>query len=57
MLRRPINWQWHVVLGGASFATLAIVYTLWYQQRQRDIPEDRVLPSWERMYDEGVDPR
>lgn len=54
MLRRPINWRWHVFLGGASFATLAFLYTLWYQQRQRDDAEDRVLPSWERMYDEGV---
>jgi NitT/TauT family transport system permease protein len=54
MLRRPISWRWHVFLGVVSFATLAFFYTLWYRQRQIDDPEDRVLPSWERMYKEGV---
>jgi NitT/TauT family transport system permease protein len=54
MLRRPIRWRWHVALGGMSFAILAFVYTLWYQQRHDADPDDRVLPSWQRLYEEGL---
>jgi ABC-type nitrate/sulfonate/bicarbonate transport system permease component len=54
MLRQPIQWRWHLGLGIASFAILMVLYTGWNVSRLRADPSDRVLPTWSRIYHEGL---
>ncbi len=54
MLRQPITWRWHALLGVSSFLTLIAVYTYLSWQRQHVYPEDRMLPNWTQLYREGL---
>ncbi len=54
MIRQPMAWRWHLVLGVASFLTLMAGYTYLSWHRQRLDPSDKTVPNWGQLYREGL---
>jgi NitT/TauT family transport system permease protein len=56
MIRQEISRKWYVVLGVASLVTLALLYTLLSREVHRDQPDNRTIPTWSQLYNEGIRP-
>lgn len=53
MLRKPIAWHWHILLGILAFVILLGAYTVGSLALE-DSKENRTfLPSWSRLYHDG----
>ena len=56
MIRQDISRRWYVVLGVASLVTLALLYTLLAEEVHRGQPNNKTIPTWKQLYEEGVLP-
>jgi NitT/TauT family transport system permease protein len=58
MIRKPIAWHWHVVLGLTAFLTLVVLYTLysWHNDALAAATDGENIraPGWERLYKDGL---
>jgi NitT/TauT family transport system permease protein len=52
--RKPISWRWRLGLGVASFVLIAATYTYFSWTRQREDPNDMLLPNWYQLWTKGV---
>jgi NitT/TauT family transport system permease protein len=56
MLRKPLSRRAHVALGVASFVTLGALYTLLSAAVHAEQPNNKTIPTWWQLYDEGIRP-
>jgi NitT/TauT family transport system permease protein len=53
MLRKPIAWYWHLILGTAGVLSMLGLYSWYSWHRQANDPDDRAVPSFRQIWNEG----